>query len=136
MKQRAKSSKRAALAKAALRRRVMGWYRRLSSGRWSECYAFVDPRLAAAGKVKQEPYEQSLRSFHTRYGTVRPWHVRISLHLTGSRPSSDPRPFAYVYAVWQDEKSDFHMFRERWVLDGNKWYTRVAGLVVNEPALA
>jgi hypothetical protein len=66
---------------------------------------------------------------------IRPWHVRISLHLTGSRPASDPRAFAYVYTVWQDERHEFHMFRERWVRDGKNWYTRVAGLVVNEATL-
>jgi hypothetical protein len=61
--------------------------------------------------------------------------VRISLHLTGSRPSSDPRPFANVYTVWQDERHEFHMFRERWVRDGDKWYTRVAGLIINQSLL-
>jgi len=27
------------------------------------------------------------------------------------------------------EAKEFHMFRERWVKDGNMWFTRVVGLV-------
>jgi hypothetical protein len=41
----------------------------------------------------------------------------ISLHTRGSRPATDDRAFAYVYVVWQDERHEFHMFKERWVLD-------------------
>ncbi|HEY2411396.1 MAG TPA: hypothetical protein VGI40_04105, partial [Pirellulaceae bacterium] len=121
-----------ALAKGALRRRVMSWYSRFNDERWSDCYALIDPSLASSGKVNAEAYTHSLRNFRSRYGTIRPWHVRISLHLTGSRPTSDSRPFAYVYTVWQDDRHEFHMFRERWVQEGKNWYTRVAGLVLNE----
>ena len=135
MKQRAKSPKKEALAKGALRRRVMRWYDCFNSQRWSDCYRILDPRLTSSGKVNAETYTRSLRTFHSRYGAIRPWHLRISLHLAGSRPASDPRPFAYVYTVWQDARHEFHMFRERWVLDGKRWHTRVAGLVVNEALL-
>ena len=135
MKPRTKSPRKEALAKGALRRRVMGWYSRFNSQRWSDCYSLVDPRLTTSGKVNAEAYSHSLRNFQSRYGAVRPWHIRISLHLTGSRPSSDPRPFAYVYTVWQDDRDEFHMFRERWVQDEKTWYTRVVGLVVNEAML-
>jgi hypothetical protein len=132
MKQRTKSGRKEAAARNALRRRVMRWYDRFNSQRWSDCYALVDPRLTSAGKVSLESYARSLQSFHGHYGAVHCWHVRMSLHLTGVRPASDPRPFAYVYTVWQDERHDFHMFRERWVRDGDKWYTRVAGLIINQ----
>jgi hypothetical protein len=135
VKQRASSPRKESHARDALRRRVMRWYGRFNSQRWSECYALVDRRLTSSGKVNAEAYARSLRNFQSRYGAVHPWHVRISLHLTGSRPASDPRPFAYVYTVWQDERHDFHMFRERWVQDGRSWYTRVAGLVINEAPL-
>lgn len=134
MKQRARHSRRETLARSALRRRVMEWYRRFNKQHWSDCFRLVDPRLTSACKVTADSYSQSLRVFQSRYGSVKPWHVRISLHLTGSRPASDPRPFAYVYTVWQDERHEFHMFRERWVRDGGHWYTRVAGLVVNDVA--
>lgn len=134
MKPRVKSTRKVALAKSVLRRRVMRWYDRLNRQRWSDCFALVDPRLTTSGKVRAETYSHSLLSFQNRYGAIHPWHVRISLHLTSSRPSSDPRPFAYVYTVWQDERHEFHMFRERWVQDGDNWFTRVVGLVVNDAA--
>ena len=135
MKQRAKSSQKESLAKLALRRRVMSWYDRFNGHRWADCYALIDPRLTSSGRVNEETYIRSLRNFQSCYGAVHSWHVRISLHMTGSRPSNDSRPFAYVYTVWQDERHEFHMFRERWVLDSGKWYTRVTGLVVNDATL-
>ncbi len=45
---------------------------------------------------------------------------------------ADPRPFAYVYIYWQDHRHAFRLFRERWVHDGGKWYTRVVGLVFHD----
>lgn len=132
MKQRLRKSPKEMSARIALRRRVMSWYARFNGEKWDECWGFVDPRLTSAKKVERTPYVASLARFKSRYGAIHTWHVRISLHLTGTRPASDPRPFAYVYAVWQDDRHGFHMFRERWVLDGKKWYTEVAGLVVND----
>jgi len=132
VKQRVKSSKKESLARVALRRRVMRWYAQFNASKWDDCLALVDPRLTSTGKVKSGPYVESLVRFKTRYGAVHPWHVRVSLHLAGSRQAADSRPFAYVYTVWQDDRHGFHMFRERWVRDGRKWYTEVVGLVVND----
>src|SRR5438067_12273858 len=108
MTQRARSRQKEALAKGVLRRRVMGWYSRFNRQRWSDCYALIDPRLANSEKVNEDAYVRTLRKFKARYGAVHPWHVRIGLHLKGSRPSSDPRPFAYVYTVCQDDRHEFH----------------------------
>jgi hypothetical protein len=90
----------------------MRWYGRFNSERWTDCFALVDPRLADSNKVNAVAYIDWLRRFKERYGTIHPWHVRISLHLD-DRPATDSRPFAYVYVVWQDDSHDFHMFRER-----------------------
>jgi hypothetical protein len=135
MTQRLKTSRKDTAARHALRRRVSRWYERFNNGHWQDCFALVDPRLTSTGKVKADDYEESLSRFKDRYGSIHPWHVRISLHLTGSRAAADSRPFAYVYVVWQDDRHDLHMFRERWVRDGEKWYTRVAGLVANEASV-
>ncbi|MDX1945256.1 MAG: hypothetical protein SFU86_07605 [Pirellulaceae bacterium] len=132
MKQRVRTSKKDASARIALRRRVLRWYAAFNAEKWSDCLALVDPRLTSAGKVKDGPYVESLVRFKEHYGPIHPWHVRVSLHLTGSRQAVDSRPFAYVYTVWQDDRHGFHMFRERWVRDGKRWYTEVAGLVVND----
>lgn len=110
----------------------MRWYDKFNDERWTDCLALVDPKLVEAGKVREGFYRESLERFKAHFGLIRPWHVRVSLHLTGSRPANDPRAFAYVYVVWQDQRHQFHMFKERWVRDGGKWYTRVAGLVVND----
>jgi hypothetical protein len=59
----------------------------------------------------------------------------FSLHMDAHENKRDDRPFSYVYIVWRDVRSVFHMFRERCVMDGGRWYTRVVGLVPNrEPA--
>ena len=76
-------------------------------------------------------YAEGLRAFKEVYETINLWQIRISLHLDARSNKHDDRPFAYVYVVWQDAAHGFHMFRERWVKDANRWYTRVAGLVPN-----
>src|SRR5688572_25835596 len=99
MSQRLKPSRKEAAARNALRRRVTQWQERFNSARWHECFTLVDPRLTSTGKVNEARYGQTLSEFKMRYGSIRCWHVRISMHLKGA--SSDPRPFAYVYVVWQ-----------------------------------
>jgi hypothetical protein len=98
---------------------------------WEKCFSLIDPHLSGASKVQLPAYAQSLQAFKQVYGAIRPWHIRISLHLDGASNKHDARPFAYVYVVWQDEAHGFHMFRERWVKESGRWYTRVAGLVPN-----
>jgi hypothetical protein len=87
----------------------------------------IDPGLRP--KVDFRVYAEQLEAFKNRYGAVRPWHVRADLHMDGSSNKRDKRPFAYAYVVWQDKANDFHMFRERWVKDNTRWFTRVVGLI-------
>jgi hypothetical protein len=97
---------------------------------WERCFALIDPKLVEKGAVRLASYTASLSAFKRHYGSIKPWHVRLSLHLPPHANKHDRRPFAYVYVVWQDERHGFHMFRERWVKDHDQWYTRVVGLVV------
>jgi|SRR3954454_17499704 len=129
MAQPTKASKKNVAARNALRRRVKAWYRCFNRSRWNDCFALLDPHLAAR-KIGAKDYAKSLQRFQEIYGAIHPWHVRISMHLD-ERPVKDPRPFAFVYAVWQDDRRDFHMFRERWVYENGEWYTRVAGLIAS-----
>lgn len=115
--------------RAALRRRVSAMIRDLNAGRWDRCFARIDPRLRAADKVEQATYADQFERFRAAHGEVAPWHTRINLHLDATKNKHDPRPFAYVYIVWQDAGKGFHLFRERWVYDGGDWYTRVVGLL-------
>jgi hypothetical protein len=103
----------------------------LNRGLWEECFALTDPKLREQAKVQLPSYSAGLKVFKEVYGSIRPWHVRLNLHLDASSNKHDNRPFAYVYVVWQDEVHGFHMFRERWVKQGDHWFTRVVGLVPN-----
>jgi hypothetical protein len=104
------------------------WFNR---ERWDKCFSLLDPKLLEQSRVQSSVYSDQLRSFKALYGTIRPWHVRISLHLDAASNKHDARPFAYVYVIWQDERHGFHMFRERWVKHRDRWFTRVVGLVSN-----
>jgi hypothetical protein len=115
--------------RAALRRRVGAMIRGFNSGDWQRCYETIDPTLRAKGSPEAGRYARLMQAFREAYGEITPWHTRINLHLDASTNKHDPRPFAYVYIVWKDAASEFHLFRERWVKDGGRWYTRVVGLV-------
>jgi len=85
--------------------------------------------------VELATYAERMRVFKEAYGSVKPWWTRLSLHLDAATKQRDKRPFAYVYLVWQDDAHGFHMFRERWIKDNGRWFTRVVGLVPNRQEL-
>lgn len=105
-------------------------------GDWEGCFALIDPKLRETSKVEPRVYEEGMQAFREAYGAINPWYIRISLHLDAMTSKRDPRPFAYVYVVWQDSARGFHMFRERWVKEADHWFTRVVGLVPNRRAMA
>jgi hypothetical protein len=131
-KQQKSSTVSEAALKAALRRRIRGLYRSFDLGSWDRCFQYLDPRLREAGKVEQSRYSASLNAFKERYGAIAIWHVRISFHSDVRTNKHDDRPFAYAYVIWQDSQNEVHLFRERWVFDSGRWYTRVVGLVTHE----
>jgi hypothetical protein len=131
MKRSVRSIQRENRERAALRRRVKQFYHRFNEENWEDCYARIDPRLTRQGKVELAAYSEQMRGFKNVYGSVKLWLTRLSLHLEGARNQRDRRPFAYVYVVWQDDAHEFHMFRERWIEDNGRWFTRVVGLVPN-----
>jgi hypothetical protein len=104
------------------------WFNR---GLWDQCFSLIDPKLREGAKVDLPVYADQLRAFRAAYGMIHPWYVRINLHLDTSANKQDDRPFAYLYVIWQDEVRGFHMFRERWVKQSGRWFTRVVGLVPN-----
>lgn len=129
MKQSVRSRANAGTERRALGRRVKQFYDRFNEADWAACYSLIDPLLTGGGKVDPGEYATGLRAFKSAYGSVTPWMTRLSLHLNATAPQRDPRPFAFVYVVWQDDTHGFHMFRERWVKEKGKWFTRVIGLV-------
>jgi hypothetical protein len=116
---------------APLRQRIRRFYRHLNHGDWAECFAHLDPRLRHADKVHLQQYRQVLMEFQDHYGTIDIWYLRVSLHAANTA-RTDRRTFAYVYILWQDAHKGLHLFRERWVKDHGRWYSRVVGLVVHE----
>ena len=126
-----RARERDAAEREALRRRVKQFYARFNKAEWDRCFALVDPRLSRQGTVELGSYSRLMGAFKAVYGSVKPWLTRLSLHLDAAPRQADKRPFAYVYVIWQDEGREFHMFRERWVKDSGRWFTRVAGLVPN-----
>jgi hypothetical protein len=123
------SSLRATSERQALRRRVKQMHTWFNQGHWEKCFSLIDPVLREKGRVELPIYAKQLQEFKKVYGMIHLWYVRISLFLDGSVNKRDPRPFAYVYVVWQDDAHRFHVFQERWVRDGDHWFTRVAGLI-------
>jgi hypothetical protein len=130
-KQKTKPSKESAL-KTSLRRRIRNLYRRFNLEDWAHCYQLLDPRLREKNRIDPAIYAESLRAFRGSYGKVDIWHIRLSLHARQVENKNDGRPFAYAYIFWQDDRKALHVFRERWVLDGGRWYTRVVGLVAQQ----
>ena len=132
---RAETAKREARGRRAdreaLRRRVKRMYDWFNRGLWEKCFSLIDPDLREHSSVELSTYAASLRAFKEAYGTIHPWHIKISPHLGGSSTKPDQRPFAYVYVTWQDQVHGFHMFRERWVKHSERWFTRIVGLVPN-----
>jgi hypothetical protein len=120
-----------AAERTGLRRRVRQFYAHFNRVRWDRCHALLDPRLRNEGRVEQGDYAEGLNTFKGAYGSIKLWYVRVSLHLDAASNTRDPRPFAYVYVIWQDADDGFHRFRERWVRHAGHWYTRVAGLVAS-----
>ena len=121
----------AASERAALRRRIKQFYLRFNEEDWEECYTLIDPPLTQRGKVELAGYSERMQAFKKVYGSVKLWLIRLSLHLDASSNQRDKRPFAYVYVIWQDDAHGFHLFRERWIKDNGRWFTRVVGLVPN-----
>ena len=126
-----RSSPHAPSERRALRRRVKQMYDWFNRGLWENCFSLIDPQLREQSKVQLTTYADRLQAFKASYGQINPWYIRISPH-DASANQRDKRPFAYVYVIWQDNQHGFHMFRERWVKDSGRWFTRVVGLVPNQ----
>ncbi len=112
----------------SLRRAIRGFYDNFQKEKWELCHHRIDPKLLAAGKVDFDVYRDSLMTFKQRYGEVTILLIDIGEIHTGKH---DQRPFAYASVIWRDRLEDFHVFRERWIFDNGRWYTRVVGLVTD-----
>ncbi len=113
----------------SLRRAIRSFYDSYRLKKWMPCYNRIDPRLREGSKVDFDSYQDSLQTFREAYGDVSILKIVLSeIH----RSKHDPRPFAFASIVWRDRLHEFHVFRERWVFDDKRWYTRVVGLVTHQ----
>ena len=118
---------------ASLRRAIRNFYDSYRQEKWTLCFNRIDPQLREAAKVDFDSYRDSLQTFWLAYGDVSILAIEVSeIH----RSKHDPRPFAFASIVWRDRSHEFHVFRERWVFDDKRWYTRVVGLVTHQPPTA
>ena len=114
---------------ASLRRAIRSFYGSYRHEKWTLCFNRIDPQLREAAKVDFDSYQDSMQTFRQAYGDVVILVIEVSeIH----RSKHDPRPFAFASIVWRDRSHEFHVFRERWVYDDKRWYTRVVGLVTHQ----
>ena len=117
----------------SLRRSICSFYDSYRQEKWTPCFNRIDPQLRESSKVNFDSYQDSLQTFRQAYGDVAILVIEVSeIH----RSKHDPRPFAFASIVWRDRSHEFHVFRERWVFDDKRWYTRVVGLVAHQQPTA
>lgn len=114
----------------ALRRRVFNFFKAFQRGNVRKCFEYLDPQLVKNDKVVPDIYANSLQRFVEHYGKLDIRYVDTRFVPAGSK--RDPRPFAYVLVFWVDARHEPHVFRERWVKEGEQWFTRVVGYVAHE----
>jgi hypothetical protein len=118
----------------SLAARINSFYRFFNRRDWARCYEYVDPKLRSKRKSGLSDYSQTLRDFFEAHGPVEQVKIlKISIH-SGISIKDDQRNFAYVVISWKDKSNRFHQFRERWIKDREKWFTRVIGLLPNRSA--
>ncbi|HEY2157468.1 MAG TPA: hypothetical protein VGH33_17705 [Isosphaeraceae bacterium] len=113
--------------KASLLQRVRYFYRFFNERDWPRCHAYVDPKLR--GKHGQAEYGRTMDEFFSVHGPLRQMTVVSTNLYPAGAARTDDREFAYVVLSWKDRANALHHFRERWVRDGGRWFTRVVGLV-------
>ena len=75
-------------------------------------------------------YENALREFLDQFGVVKVVEINLELHLNETSKLYDGRDFAIGKTCWADEAGNHHVFSERWVFEGRKWYTRSTGFLI------
>lgn len=115
----------------SLAARINFFYRFFNLQEWARCYEYVDPKLRAKRESGLSDYSRIMREFFMAHGPVEQVKIlKISIH-SGITAKDDQRDFAWVVISWKDKANEFHRFKERWIKDGEKWFTRVIGLMPN-----
>ena len=118
---------------ATLERRIRRFYHWLNQRDFGQCFQMIDPRVRdEPGSVTLFQYQNALLQFMDRFGLLTVLEIRFSLHLKESNKLYEGRDFAVGKTTWSDKGGERHVFLERWVRQGQAWYTRSTGFVVPE----
>jgi hypothetical protein len=117
--------------KVSLLQRVRYFYLFFNRRDWAKCHGYLDPKLRA--KYAEADYARMMDGFFAAHGPLRQMTVvSANLYSAGSARADD-REFAYVVLSWKDRGNARYHFRERWIKEGGRWFTRVVGLVPRPP---
>jgi hypothetical protein len=120
---------------AALKKKILQYYRHLNAGNFHWCYRAIDPPIRSQStSVTYFQFASSLERFLNHYGGVRVKSTGIEVQLHQDEPNSlyQNRDFAVVKVLWQDKADKMHLFHERWVRNGRSWFSRCTGLITPE----
>lgn len=118
----------------ALERRIRRFYDCLNHRDFGRCYRMIDPRVRDRPEsITLFQYQNALRPFLDRFGPLRLLETSLSLHLDKTNTLYEGRDFAVGKTVCSDKGGERLIFSERWVRQGQAWYTRSTGFVVPEP---
>jgi hypothetical protein len=115
---------------SAVERRARQFYQHLNAHEFGKCFAMIDPIIRGSStSVTAYQYENALRQFVAFYHRIDLLSVTLEVHLDEPSNLFGNRDFAVGQTCWTDKNGDEHVFQERWVRDGQRWYTRSTGFV-------
>jgi hypothetical protein len=115
----------------ALEKRIREFYALVNNEIFGKCFRHIDPVIRDdVFAVREYQYENSLRELLACCGYIRVVGVTLELHIGEPSELYANRDFAVGQTAWADEFGVEHMFQERWVRNGQRWYTRSTGFVI------
>jgi hypothetical protein len=94
----------------------------------------IDPQVRdQPGSVTLFQYQNALFQFMDRFGPLTVLETSVSLHLDETNKLYEGRDFAVGKTICSGADGERRSFSERWVQQGQVWYTRSTGFVAPEP---
>lgn len=114
----------------AVERRVRQFYQLLNAHEFGKCFTMIDPIIRGnSSSVTAYQYENALRQLVGYYTRIDLLSVTLDVQLDEPSDLFGNRDFAVGQTCWTDNKGEEQVFQERWVRDGQRWYTRSTGFV-------
>jgi hypothetical protein len=123
-------STQAASPVSLIESRVRRFYEHLNVSQFRECFQMIDPQVREDPRsVTLYQYMQSLGAFLGHHGKVEVRKVELHLHANEPSRRYHNRDFAVGKTTWSNQQGQEQVFQERWVKDGDDWYTVCTGFV-------